>query len=47
MTTDHVQHSLPAAGDIVSNVPASFAWRMLTRHHPELIATVRQFVPFD
>lgn len=47
MTIDHDQHSLTAAADIVSNVPGSFAWCVLTRRHPELIATVRQFVPFD
>jgi uncharacterized protein with ATP-grasp and redox domains len=46
VTIDNDQHSLPAAAAIVSNVPGSFAWGVLTRRHPELIATVRRLVPY-
>lgn len=46
MTIDHGQHSLPAAAAIVSNAPGSFPWGVLTRRHPELIATVRRLVPY-
>lgn len=46
MTIDHGQHPLPAAAAIVSNVPGSFPWGVLTRRHPELIATVRRLVPY-
>jgi uncharacterized protein with ATP-grasp and redox domains len=43
---NHDQHSLPAAAAIVSNVPGSFPWGVLTRRHPDLIATVRRLVPY-
>lgn len=46
MTIDHDQHPLPAAAAIVSNVPGSFAWGVLTRRHPDLIATVRRLLPY-
>jgi uncharacterized protein with ATP-grasp and redox domains len=46
VTINHDQHSVPAAEAIVSNVPGSFAWGVLTRRHPDLIATVRRLVPY-
>ncbi|MFC8797783.1 damage-control phosphatase ARMT1 family protein [Promicromonospora sp. NPDC057138] len=46
MSIDHDQHPLPAAEAIVSNAPGSFAWGVLTRRHPDLIATVRRLVPY-
>lgn len=46
MTINHDQHPLLAAATIVSNVPSSFAWGVLTRRHPDLIATVRRLVPY-
>jgi len=36
----------PTAPPIVSNVPGSFPWGVLTRRHPDLIATVRRLVPY-
>ncbi|MFI9487377.1 damage-control phosphatase ARMT1 family protein [Promicromonospora sp. NPDC052451] len=46
MTIDRDQHPLPTAEAIVSNVPGSFAWGVLTRRHPDLIETVRRLVPY-
>lgn len=46
MTINHDQNPLPAAAPIVSNVPGSFARGVLTRRHPDLIATVRRLVPY-
>jgi hypothetical protein len=46
VTIDHHQHPLPAAEAIVSNVPGSFAWGVLTHRHPDLIETVRRLVPY-
>jgi hypothetical protein len=45
VTISHDLNSLPAAAPIVSNVPRSFARGVLTRRHPDLIATVRRLVP--
>lgn len=44
MTID--QEHPPAAEAIVSNVPGSFPWGVLTRRHPDLIATVRRLMPY-
>ncbi|MFI2486868.1 damage-control phosphatase ARMT1 family protein [Promicromonospora kroppenstedtii] len=46
MTIDHHQQPHPAGAAIVSNVPGSFPWGVLTRRHPDLIATVRRLVPY-
>lgn len=46
MTINHDQNPLPAAAPIVSNVPGFFAWGVLARRHPDLIASVRRLVPY-
>ncbi|WP_423463361.1 damage-control phosphatase ARMT1 family protein [Promicromonospora sp. MS192] len=46
MTIGNHQDGPPAAETIVSNVSGSFAWGVLTRRHPDLIATVRRLVPY-
>ena len=46
MTIHDDQHPLSVAAAIVSNVPGSFAWGVLTRRHPDLIAAVRRVMPY-
>jgi uncharacterized protein with ATP-grasp and redox domains len=45
VTIDHDHGHLPAAAPVMSD-EGSFAWGVLTRRHPELIATVRRLVPY-
>ncbi|WP_020014164.1 damage-control phosphatase ARMT1 family protein [Promicromonospora sukumoe] len=46
MTIDDDQDHPSAAEAILSNVPGSFPWGVLTQRHPDLIATVRRLVPY-
>jgi uncharacterized protein with ATP-grasp and redox domains len=46
VTFDHERQPHRAAETIVSNVPGSFPWGVLTRRHPDLIGTVRRLVPY-
>ena len=45
-TIDHDPRPFPAAVAVVSSVPGSFAWSVLTRRHPDLIAAVRRLVTY-